>query len=143
MKKPKPHWEDLPSDEMYELISDVAKLFCWYIFWAKSLPAEEEHPNDLGWDWARNNALHQPDRFYEDFISFTMEQAIPLKKCERIVDLLEISMKDVGNIRTAIEMALEWFNCEVLPVGPKESDDEGVLDFVKLTPLFFKADIQK
>ena len=41
MKKPEPHWEDLPSDEMYELISDVAKLFCWYIFWAKSLPAEE------------------------------------------------------------------------------------------------------
>ena len=63
-----------------------------------------------------------------------------MKKCERIVDLLEISVEDVGNIRTAIEMALEWFNCEVLPIGPQESDlsmasiDEGVLDFVKVTP---------
>ena len=133
MKKTKPHSEDLPSDEMYELVSDVSKLFCWYIFWRNGLPAEEEHPNDLGWDWARNNALHQPDRFYEEFIAFAEDQPIPLKKCERIVDLLEISMEDVGNIRTAVEMALEWFRCSMI-LEPFDFN-EGVLDFVKVTPI--------
>ena len=85
----------------------------------------------MGWDWARNNALHQPDRFYEEFIILTMDCPIPLKKCERIVDLLEISMKDVGNIRTAVEMALEWFDCEIRE-EPVMDKNEGILDMVKV-----------
>tara|TARA_S200002703_G_scaffold154249_1_gene156754 strand:+ start:16023 stop:16427 length:405 start_codon:yes stop_codon:yes gene_type:complete len=131
MKKPKPHWEDLPSDEMYELISDVAKLFCWYLFFEKGMPREKDDPRDLGWDWARNNALHQPDRFYDLFITCAMDCPIPLKKCERIVDLLEISVEDVGNIRTAVEMALEWFDCEIRE-EPVMDKNEGILDMVKV-----------
>lgn len=137
MKKPKPHWEDLPSDEMYELISDVAGLLCWYIFWAKGLPAELDDPDDLGWDWARNNLLHQPDQFYKEFLVHAMQQPLPINKSERIVDLLQISMDDIGNIRTAVEMALEWFRCKILtsPSDKFSRFSEGVLDFVKVTPI--------
>ena len=139
MKKTKRHWEELPSDDMYELISDVAGLLCWYIFWAKSLPAEEDDPDDLGWDWARNNLLHQPDQFYKEFLVHAMAQPLPLHKSERIVDLLQISMNDMGNIRTAVEMALEWFNCKIITEPYADGGffqlSDGILDFVEITPI--------
>lgn len=133
-----PHWQELPSDDMFELISDLAHIFCWYIFWAKGLPEKDSDPNSIGWEWARNNAKHQPDQFFVELLSFAWDQPMPLRKAAKMSDLLEVSSCDIGNLQEAVSMALEWFDAEVdtsrEQLGKVREDDDS-WSFIKVSPV--------
>ena len=132
------HWQELPSDDMFELISDLAHIFCWYIFWAKGLPEKNSDPNSIGWEWARNNAKHQPDQFFIELLSFAQDQPMPFRKAVKMADLLEASGYDIGNLQEAVSMALEWFDAEVdtsKEHWDKVMKDDNGWSFIKVSPV--------